>query len=39
MIGESNTISNEAISNFSSINKFNSNLHKENGLYRKIGNS
>lgn len=34
MVGE--TKSNVILSNFSTISKFSSNLHKENGLYRKL---
>jgi hypothetical protein len=36
MVGETKMSSNIVLSNFSSISKFNSNLHKENGLYRKV---
>lgn len=39
MVGDTKVSSNVAISNFSTINKFNSNLHKENGLYRKLENT
>lgn len=34
MVGE--TKSNVVLSNFSTISKFSSNLHKDNGLYRKL---
>jgi hypothetical protein len=37
MVGEQTKItSNVAISNFSSIGNFSSNLHKENGLVQKV---
>lgn len=39
MVGDTKLTSNIAISNFSTITKFNSTLHKDNGLYRKLENS
>jgi hypothetical protein len=39
LVGDTKISSNIVLSNFSTINKFNSNLHKENGLYRKLDNA
>lgn len=39
MVGDTKMSSNLVISNFSTINKFNSNIHKDNGLYRKLENA
>ena len=40
LVGDyTNISSNIVLSNFSTINKFSSNLHRENGLYRKLENS